>query len=145
MNPFEKDWKETPSAEPLPPETWAILELKGFTKLAGRISEEERFGCKVGRIDVPMHDGSFVTKFFHGSSVHCCTIVSERVARHVAQGTDAKPVGSWDFPKMLASPEEGEPGASPIRAIRDRGDRCCSDCGEIIEECICEHDDDPEF
>ncbi len=34
-------------------EQWAIVELMGHVKIAGRISEEEKFGGKLGRIDVP--------------------------------------------------------------------------------------------
>lgn len=34
-------------------ESWAILELMGHVRLVGRISEEERFGTKMGRIDIP--------------------------------------------------------------------------------------------
>lgn len=33
--------------------TWGILELMGHVRMAGRITEEERFGAKMGRIDVP--------------------------------------------------------------------------------------------
>lgn len=29
-------------------ETWAIVELMGHVKLAGRLTEEERFGTKMG-------------------------------------------------------------------------------------------------
>lgn len=138
MNPFEKDWKETPKAEPLPPETWGILELKGFTKLAGRVSEEERFGAKMGRIDVPMPDGSFMTKFFHGSSVHCCTFVSERVARHVARGSDAAPVGTWDFPRAIE-----HVGRAPVPELSSEGfeTEYCPDCGEEKDDCSCEERD----
>lgn len=32
---------------------WAIVEVFGHRRLAGRISEEERFGAKMLRIDVP--------------------------------------------------------------------------------------------
>lgn len=34
-------------------DSWAILELMGHVRMAGRVTEEERFGSKVGRIDVP--------------------------------------------------------------------------------------------
>ena len=34
-------------------ETWAIVELMGHVKLAGKLSEEERFGVKMGRLDIP--------------------------------------------------------------------------------------------
>lgn len=36
---------------------WAVVELMGHVRLAGRISEEERFGSKLGRIDIPIDAG----------------------------------------------------------------------------------------
>jgi hypothetical protein len=34
-------------------EMWAVVELMGHVKMAGRVSEEERFGAKMGRIEIP--------------------------------------------------------------------------------------------
>lgn len=34
-------------------DVWAVVELMGHVRIAGRLSEEERFGGKMGRIDVP--------------------------------------------------------------------------------------------
>lgn len=34
-------------------EVWAIVELMGHVRLAGRLSEEEKFGAKMGRLDIP--------------------------------------------------------------------------------------------
>jgi hypothetical protein len=41
---------DTPEAVP---ESWAIVELMGHVRLAGRLTEEERFGAKMGRLDIP--------------------------------------------------------------------------------------------
>ena len=79
-------------------ESWAILELMGHVRLAGRVSEEEKFGAKMGRIDVPDGDG-FTTRYFGGQSVYSMTPVTEEVARHVAKNVEAAPVHTWDFPK----------------------------------------------
>lgn len=81
-------------------EVWAIVELMGHVKLAGRVSEEEKFGAKMGRIDIPDGDG-FVTQFFGGASLYRITIVTEEVARAVAKNVTVAPVHSWDFPKQL--------------------------------------------
>ncbi len=111
------------------PEAWAIVELMGHVRLAGRISEEEKFGSKMGRLDIPLPPEKecpdcqlkgatcddcrcrFVTQFFGGGSVYRITLVTEGVARHVAKGTTAAPVSSWDFPKQLqtASVVDDEP------------------------------------
>ena len=93
---------------------WAKIELLGHVTLAGRLSEEERFGGKVGRVDIPQGEG-FVTQWFGASAVYRVTLVSEKVARHVARQSNYAPVSAWDFPKQvpaLVGPvgeaEEGE-------------------------------------
>lgn len=87
---------------------WAIVELLGHRRLAGRLSEVERFGCKMGRLDIPVGDG-FVTHFFGGQSVYCISPVTERVARDAAEKTHHEPVSPWDYPKQLAAPVESRP------------------------------------
>lgn len=84
------------------PAVWACVELMGHVKLAGRLTEEEKFGAKLGRLDIPTEDGGFVTQFFGGGSIYRVTLVTEDVARHIAKRTQPEPVHSWDFPKQLA-------------------------------------------
>lgn len=93
------------------PDVWAVVELMGHVKLAGRLSEEEKFGAKMGRLDIPQGDGSFVTKFFGGASVYAVTVTTEAVARQVAKtASSPAPVHPWDFPKAL--PEAPDPLSS---------------------------------
>lgn len=112
-------------------DVWAICELMGHVKLAGKLTEEERFGAKMGRLDIPTTDtcscangsklelmaptlpcdkchGSgfvhgFVTQLFGGSSVYRITIVTEEVARTVCKQNSPAPVNPWDFPKQLTT------------------------------------------
>lgn len=106
--------QQTP-AEPVT--VWAIVELKGHLRVAGKLTEVERFGSKLGRIDIPMPDGSFVTKEFHGSSLYAITYVDEAAARAVAARNSVEPVHSWELPKQIAAPaavrESGEYDAPP--------------------------------
>lgn len=83
--------------------SWAIVELMGHVRLAGRISEVEKFGTKLGRIDVPVDGGPAITQYFSGSSVYRITPVTEAVARQVALRNKPEPVSPWDFPKQLAA------------------------------------------
>ena len=111
------------------PDAWAIVELMGHVRLAGRLTEEEKFGTKMGRLDIPIEspcdsccgsgqtafmvgtpcckcDGAktlvtFVTQYFGGGSVYRITFVTEAVARQVARGSQPSPVSPWDFPKAL--------------------------------------------
>lgn len=80
---------------------WAIVELMGHVRLAGRLTEEEKFGAKVGRLDIPQGDG-YITQFFGGSSIYRITIVTEEVARSVCKQTSPEPVQPWDYPKQIA-------------------------------------------
>lgn len=90
-------------------ELWAIVELMGHVRLAGRLTEEEHFGAKLGRLDIPKDDG-FVTQFFGGQSVYRITPVAEEVARAVAARSTPEPVHSWEMPKALPAPPV--PGSS---------------------------------
>jgi hypothetical protein len=88
---------------------WGVLELMGHVRLAGRISEEEKFGAKLGRVDVPLKDGSFVTQYFGASSVYRLTIVAEDVARSVARNlVQPVPVSAWEYPKAIAAAGDGD-------------------------------------
>lgn len=114
---------------------WAVVELMGHVKMAGRLTEEEKFGAKMGRLDIPRTPdpnckacggwghidksdvgegqlahpcgmcGGYVTQFFGGGSVYRITVVSEAVARHVAKGNTPQPVSPWDFPRPKELPE----------------------------------------
>ena len=76
---------------------WAIVELMGHVKMAGKVTEEELFGSKMGRIDIPNAEG-FVTQFFSGSSVYRLTPCTEPIARAAAQNMrNHQPVSEWDL------------------------------------------------
>lgn len=65
-------------------EQWAIVELYGHVKMAGRVTEEDVFGKTLGRIDIPAGE-SFITQYFGGGSVYRLTPCSEEAARQVAR------------------------------------------------------------
>ena len=72
------------SDETKPFECWAIIELFGHTKLAGRVTEQVIAGAGFLRIDVPRGD-SFVTKLQSPKSVYGMTPCTEEIARAVAK------------------------------------------------------------
>jgi hypothetical protein len=76
---------------------WAILELMGHVRLAGRVTEESHFGVALGRIDIPNGD-TFTTQYFGGSSIYRLSPVSEQVARIVASQNQPEPVHRWELP-----------------------------------------------
>jgi hypothetical protein len=78
-------------------EQWAILELMGHVRLAGKVTEEEHFGAKLGRIDIPNSDG-FTTQWFSGGSIYRLTPTTEDIARGVALRNQPEPVHRWELP-----------------------------------------------
>jgi hypothetical protein len=76
---------------------WAILELMGHVRLAGRVTEEAHFGTALGRIDIPVGDG-FTTQYFGGGSVYRLTPTTEEIARSVAARNQPEPVYRWELP-----------------------------------------------
>jgi hypothetical protein len=86
-------------------ESWAILELMGHVRMAGRVTEEERFGAKMGRIDVPGAEGGYTTVYFGGGSVYRMTPTTEAIARAVATHNAPEPVHRWELPRPEAAAE----------------------------------------
>lgn len=80
---------------------WAILELMGHVRLAGRVTEESHFGVALGRIDIPTTDG-YTTQYFGGSSIYRLTPTTEAIARSVALHNQPAPVRTWELPKPQA-------------------------------------------
>lgn len=112
--------------EPKKQATWCVLELMGHVRLAGRVTEEEMFGTKMGRIDVPQEDGTFVTRYFGGQAVYGMTPVTEAVARLVAKGTHPEPVLPWEFPRQIENrfdeTESARQAANPTERCYDDDD-----------------------
>lgn len=77
---------------------WAILELLGHVRLAGRVTEESHFGAALGRIDIPTIDG-YTTQYFGGGSIYRLTPTTEAIARGVALHNQPMPVRTWELPK----------------------------------------------
>lgn len=76
---------------------WGILELMGHVRMAGFITEEELFGGKIGRIDIPGADGKAITQYFGGHTLYRLTPVSEDVARRFAERNRPRPVHIYEL------------------------------------------------
>lgn len=90
------------------PEEWAIVELFGHIKRAGRISEETRFGAALLRIDIPVGESGedFVTEYRGGSAIFSLRPTTEEVARSVAASLgDPRPVRRLQYQDALPAPD----------------------------------------
>lgn len=92
-------------------EGFAIVELMGHVRLAGRVSPAPMFGTELLRIDIPDREGAgYTTQFVSGSSLYRLTPCSDEVARAVARENDVIPVSPWELrrleaPKMSIVPD----------------------------------------
>lgn len=72
---------------------WAIVEIFGHRRLAGRAREEERFGAKMLRIDVPQKGDpdahGWVSHYYGGSSLFSYTPTDEATALRANRPYDA--------------------------------------------------------
>lgn len=83
---------------------WAIVELFGHQKIAGRISNEVLGGTSFVRVDVPESaEIAGFTKLFGGAAIYGITFVSQEIATAMAARLQKEPVSVYDLP-----PEYGE-------------------------------------
>ena len=73
---------------------WAIIELFGHARLAGRVTEANIGGCSFVRVDVPEIKGEQApfTRFLGNGAIYSITPCSEELARLAAQRIHAAPV-----------------------------------------------------
>ena len=88
-------------------ECFAILELFGHVRLAGKVTEASIGGCSFLRVDVLKPDGEVdFTRYLGNGSVYSMTPVTEEVARRVGNGSAQAPVKPWEIPKPMLPPAE---------------------------------------
>ena len=90
---------------------WAIVELFGHQRIAGRISEQEVGGQKFVRVDVPSiertdHAGKVEriephTKSFGAGAIYAINWVDEQAARVAAHSIRHTPIDTWALAEAL--------------------------------------------
>lgn len=99
-----------------PFEHWALVELFGHQRIAGKVTESEIGGGKFLRVDVPtVGDRQALTKYYGPSAIYGITPVTEETALALAQRIGAAPVTAWDARSLLAekSPQRLSAGEHP--------------------------------
>ncbi len=95
---------------------WAVVEVMGHSRYAGRVTEQAIGGCNFVRVDVPEVDGRpAFTKLLGQASIFGITPVTEDIARRLA--AQLAPVSVYDLPdsrtlalKVNAIPPDDEEG-----------------------------------
>ena len=91
-------------------ESWAIVELFGHARIAGKVSEASIGGCSFVRVDVPNdHEEGFkYTRYFGNGAIYALNPVDEKIARVAATSIDAEPVNVYSLQRALAEYEKKE-------------------------------------
>jgi hypothetical protein len=91
-------------------DSWALVELMGHQRIAGRVTEAEIGGCKFVRVDVPeTKDRPGMTKFLGPSSIYAITPMSEETARAVSSRIDPAPIQAYDAQRLVQMMNEAKP------------------------------------
>lgn len=99
---------------------WCILELLGHRRLSGFVTEEERFGTKLIRIDVPGPDGTTATQYYSSAALYAMTPTTEEIARAVALRNQPAPVSRYELPAPKAQAEPAEWSDGEVAAFAER-------------------------
>jgi len=83
-------------------ETWAIVELFGHNKIAGKVSEQTIGGSSMVRVDVPDTEASpKFTRLLNVSAIYAINPVTEEVAVGYAGRLQSKSIEAWDAREVL--------------------------------------------
>jgi hypothetical protein len=94
---------------------WAVLELMGHRRLAGKVTDAVIGGGPFIRIDIPTKDGKKTTQFYSPAAVYCITPTTEEIATVIAKNSEPEPVSQWEFHTMI------EAGNNPYNPRDDKG------------------------
>jgi len=96
-------------------EMWALVELFGHNRVAGKVTEAEIGGGALIRVDVPaVKDKEPLTKYYNVKAIYGITPVDEATARRMAESIDAAPINAYSLEreverrKALTDGEEDE-------------------------------------
>lgn len=93
-----------------PFEQWAIVELFGHSRIAGRVSEMTIGGCSFVRVDVPEIPADdpvnaplqqAFTKLYGQGAIYAMTFTDEAAARLAARAFQVSPINTWELQRAM--------------------------------------------
>jgi hypothetical protein len=87
---------------------WALLELFGHQRMAGRVRNASIGGGSFIRVDVPaLGEQEALTRFISPNAVYAITPMSEKTVRTLIRtGLRCEPISRYDVSKMLPAAKE---------------------------------------
>lgn len=87
-----------------PFEEFALVELFGHNRIAGKVTEAEIGGGKFIRVDVPqIGELQPVTRFYSPAAIYGITPLTEETCIGLAASLRAAPMNKWDAQQVLDS------------------------------------------
>ena len=88
-------------------DTWALVELMGHSRIAGRVTDATIGGATFIRVDVPETSGGQPshTRYFSPAAIYGISPVTEEIARGLAEELDNRPFNVYELPRQLREPE----------------------------------------
>lgn len=81
---------------------WAIVEIMGHQRYAGRVTEQAVGGTSFVRVDVPgTSEREPFTKLFGSSAIYAITVVDEETAKAAVGEFRQQPLDEWSARRML--------------------------------------------
>lgn len=88
---------------------WALVELFGHQRIAGKVSEATLAGGAFLRVDVPAFNGEAAfTRFYGPAAVYSLSPVSEEVARGLMSQYRNEPVSRFELPQLVEKVRDPE-------------------------------------
>ncbi|OHV46633.1 acetyltransferase [Parafrankia soli] len=91
---------------------WAIVELMGHVRRAGRVREQDIAGVGFLRLDIPTGPDSTITQLISPKAIYAITPTTEDLARKAAGRWIPEPVQRWELQPRPAAP-------APSRSVFD--------------------------
>lgn len=83
-------------------ENWALIELFGHQRIAGKVTEQQVGGCSFVRVDVPeTKSHPAYSKLFGNGAIYAITITDEDTARKAAEYYEPAPMDKWTIDDVL--------------------------------------------
>ena len=101
-------------------ELFAVVELFGHQRIAGKITEQSIGVATFIRVDVPETKAQpKFTRILNPSAIYAINPVTEEVANEMAERIQSKPIDAWDIremeKKLLMALQEGQKKGQPVQ------------------------------
>jgi hypothetical protein len=116
-------------------EVYAIVELFGHNKIAGKVTEQVIGGSSFIRVDVPnTKDVPGFTRLLHANAIYAINPVTEEVANGYAERIQSQPIQSWDAREVLKRIDEQKKLNEPPKYDQEYEDNQRKADNELLED-----------